>query len=67
MNGKYFWQFSGKHMTAGVPAVVQWVKDPVLVADVTRVQSPARKLPYDMGMGKKKKIKIKNISIVNYC
>ena len=54
-------------MTAGVPAVVQWVKDPVLVADVTRVQSPARKLPYDMGMGKKKKIKIKNISIVNYC
>lgn len=55
-------------MTAGVPAVVQWVKDPVLVADVTRVQSPAQKLPYDMGMEKKKKkIKIKNINIVNYC
>lgn len=55
-------------MTAGVPAVVQWVKDPVLVADVTRVQSPAQKLPYDMGIGKKKKkIKIKNINIGNYC
>lgn len=52
-------------MTAGVPAVVQWVKDPVLVADVTRVQSPAQKLPYDMGMEKKKrKLKLKILTLL---